>query len=264
MSNLQKERIIKEKLQKLIERIRLMKEVDNDHVIKLAKERINELQQRGIHGIDKFLQKLVDRANNKEDYLDILMEGRFAIILARNGFSDIEIEYCEKGPDLKAGWNRETVYFEVTRRRPSEDEKQSSSSGRGVYAVKRAKSEDIIGKIQGELHHLKGTEINIVVLWSDTAEWNENTVREAQKYIEEEICDDPNRYKVLGGILFTTGGYKYSTHEQFFLFENNKASKPLEFRLIKKLKSLHEQDLKQLKREQRELEAAFKRLRDAD
>ena len=53
MSNLQKERIIKEKLQKLIERIRLMKEVDNDHVIKLAKERINELQQRGVCSICK-------------------------------------------------------------------------------------------------------------------------------------------------------------------------------------------------------------------
>jgi hypothetical protein len=90
-----------------------------------------------------------------QEYLDILMEGRFAIVLARNNFSDIEIEYCDKGPDVKARWNRKTVYFEVTRKRPSEDDERFSHTGSGAYWVKSAESKDIISKIQGKLCQLK-------------------------------------------------------------------------------------------------------------
>ena len=258
MSNLQKERIIKEKLQKLIERIRLMKEVDNDHVIKLAKERINELQQRRICGVDKFLQKLFDSAHNKEDYFDILMEGRFAIILARNKFSEIHIEYCEAGPDLKANYNDNTVYFEITRRRPTEDDQAIQS--RAAF-VSRDRAENIISKIQGKLRQLQSGEINIVVIWSDTISWNQHELERAFEYIKQEIKDDPEKYKDLGSVLFTNGGgVDMATLKQFYLFKNDQASKPLRPRLTKKLESLHEQNPERLQRECEEIAAAMKRL----
>ena len=107
---------------------------------------------------------------------------------------------------------------------------------------------------------MKPGEINIVVLWSNTPAWNQDVLGEAHKYIKQEICDDPNRYKDLSAILFTPGGFvNVATLEQFCLFENDKTSKRLGPRLTKKLKSLHERDLKQLQREKKELEAAFKR-----
>ena len=110
---MEKERIIKNRLQRLLEGIKKAdyKDCDKEHMVRLAEERITELQKRGVYCVDRFVKILTDRVNDKEDYLDILMEGRFAVILARNNFSHIEIEYCDEGPDLKARWNRKTVYF---------------------------------------------------------------------------------------------------------------------------------------------------------
>ena len=254
------EPIIKERLQRLIERIKKAnyKNCDVGHMAQLAEERINELQQSGVNCVERFVQRLLDRIGEKEEYLDILMEGRFAIILARNNFSDIEIEYCDEGPDLKARWNRKTAYFEVTRKRPSEDDKRFSRPGAGAYWVKPAESEDIIGKIQGKLPQLKPGEINIVVLWSDTPAWNQGVLKEAFEYIKQEITDGPNEYRNMSGVLFTEGGgVNTTTLQQFYLF---KASKPLGPRLAQKLKSLHERNPKRLKREFEELAAAMRRL----
>lgn len=258
MSNLQKERIIKEKLQKLIERIRLMKEVDNDHVIKLVKERINELQQRGICGIDKFLQKLFDSAHNKEDYLDILMEGRFAIILARLGFKEIHIEYCEAGPDLKANYNDNTVYFEITRRRPTEDDQAAEV---GATVISRDRTENIISKIQGKLRQLQSDEINIVVVWSDTIRLSQHELEKAFEHIKQEIKDDPEKYKDLSAILFTEGEESYrTTLKKFYLLKNDEARKLLGICLTRKLKSLQKQNPKKLQKEWEAIAAAMKRL----
>jgi hypothetical protein len=255
------QQIIKARLQRLTERIKKANwpNCDAEYMSQLAEERVNELQQSGVNCVDRFVQKLLN-TNGKEEYLDILMEGRFAIILARNKFSDIEIEYCHQGPDLKTRWNRKTVYFEVTRKRPSEDDEWASLRGDGVYSVKRAKCEDVIGKIQSKLRQLKGSETNIIVLWSNTPGWSNSILGEAHQYIKQEICHDRNRYTNLSAILFTTGGVDGATLKQFYLFENDKASKLLGSRFTKKLNSLHEQDLKQLQRDQKELEAAFKRM----
>ena len=128
------EQTIQERLQRLTER---MKQLGyNTYMVERLKERVGELQQRGVSSVDRFVQKLMDRISDKEAYLDILMEGRFAIILAKNDFSSIEIEYAEKGLDLKARWNRKTLYFEVTRKRPSEDDKLFSHPGAGPCMLK--------------------------------------------------------------------------------------------------------------------------------
>jgi len=259
------QQIIRDRLQRLIEGIKKAnwKDCDREHMARLAEKRINELQQSGVNYVDRFVQKLLHSIDiGKEEYLDILMEGRFAIVLVRNGFSQIEIEFCDKGPDLKARWNRKTIYFEVTRKRPSEDDKRFSHPGAGPYWVTPAESQDILGKIQGELRQLKPSELNVIVLWCDTPEWSWHVVEEAHKYIQQEICTDPNSYADLGAILFTEGGgVDQTTLKEFYLFENNKASKPAGSRLAKKLKSLHERDIRQLKREKKELEAALIRMR---
>ncbi|MFC1981466.1 hypothetical protein ACFLVN_04395, partial [Chloroflexota bacterium] len=224
----------------------------------LVKERINELQQRGVCCIDRFLQKLFDSAHNKEDYLDILMEGRFAIILARNKFSEIHIEYWEKGPDIKANWNRNMIYFEVTRKRPNEEDEKVQNT---AAFVSLGSTENIISKIQGKLRQLQSDEINIVVISSDTISWNQHQLEKAFECIRQEIRDDPEKYKDLGSVLFTNGGGVYTaTSKQFYLFKNDVASKRIRNRLTKKLESIHEQNPKKLQKEWEDIAAAMKRL----
>lgn len=256
MNSIQKERVIKEKLQKLTER---MKEVGfNNYMVRRAKERIDELRQRGVYSVDKFIQKLLDRVNNKEDYLDILIEGRFAIILARNRFSEIHIEYCEAGPDLKANWNKCKVYFEVTRKRPNEDEWAEQSEATFTLPIK---VENTIRKIREKIPQLQSGEPNIVVIWSDTVSLSKPELEEAFEYLKREIADAPEKYKDLSGVLLTEGGgVDIATLKQFYLFKNDNTSKPLGYRLTKKLESLHEQNFKKLQKEWEAIAAAIERL----
>lgn len=253
------EQIIRERLQGLTER---MKQLGyNDYMVERVKERVGELQKRGVNCVDRFVQKLLDRIGDKEAYLDILMEGRFAIILARNNFSDIEIEYAEKGPDLKARYNRKTVYFEVTRKRPSEDNELFSQPG--GHFTKHARIENIISKIQEKMGQLQCGEVNIVAVWSDAIAWHQSALGKAFGYIKQEIYDDPTRYKDLSAILFTEGGgVSPERLTPFQLFKNDKASNPLGTRFARKLESLYERNPKQLQREFEELAAALKRLDD--
>lgn len=253
------EQVVKDRLQKLVKR---MKELGyNDYMIERAKERVNELKQRGVYCVDRFVQKLLDRIGDKEAYLDILMEGRFAIILAKHNFSDIEIEYAEKGADLKARWNRKTVYFEVTRRHSEVDEWGEGAQEQGAFFVLPDKVENTISRIRGKLSQLQNSEINIVVIWSDTLQLLPPSIKEAFKYIKREINDDPEKYKSLSGVLFTEGGgVDIATLKQFYLFKNDKASQPIGPRLTLKLESLRERDLQELQKEIEEMLAALKQL----
>ena len=259
---MEKERIIKDRLQRLIKGIKKAdwKDCDPEYMARLAEERINELQKRGVYCVDKFVQRLVDSVSIKEAYLDILMEGRFAIVLARNNFSGIQIEFSKEGPDLKANYNRCTVYFEVTRKNPNEQDKELTQSG--VAWQDPQKTKTIIRKIREKLNQLQSDELNIVVLWSDTIRLLLPNMKQAWEDIQQRIYRNPQKYKDLSAILFAPGGFVNSaTLKQFYPFKNPKASKPLGPRLFNKLDSLHEKNPKQLQREFEELAAAVQRLR---
>ena len=248
-NNLQGKSMGKEKqvingmLQELIKR---MKELNYEGFkIKRLKRMVNELQQNDVHSIDKVVQKLMNGVNNKEAYKDIDKEGRFAIILARNRFSGVTFikeDIKHKTPDLKAMWNRNTIYFEVTRKRSIEDEWADPLEDPKLPSNKTG---NIIGKIKAESKQLKPGEINIVVYWSSTLAVLEPEMKEAIK----EIDSDPEQYKDLTGVLFTEdGAVSIPKLQQFYLFKNDKASKLLGTRLTKKLSSLHEQDIKQFQK----------------
>jgi len=249
-------RVIEDRLQKLTLK---MEELGyNSHMIGLAKERVNELQQRGVLGVGEFLQKLTDRVNDKDAYLDILMEGRFAIILARNNFSEVKVEYYDEGPDVEANWNRNTVYFEITRRHSEFDEWADLPEDNSWPFDK---PEDIISRIQRKLRQLKTNELNVIVFWSDTLAVLSRGMEEAFEYILQEINQNPGMYQELSGILFTeSGGVFSSTLRQFYLFKNDRASKPLGTRLANKLESLNEKDPKKWQKEFEDLAKAVRRL----
>jgi len=248
MSSHQREQIIEDRLQKLIERMKKLGY--NSYMIGLVEKRVNELQQWSVYGLDRFVQKLLDRIIDKESYLDILTEGRFAIILTRLKFSGVTFikeDKKRKLPDIKADWDNNTVYFEVTRSRPGEDDLAIQAA---AAAVSQDTAEYIISKIQGKIQQLQSDEINIVVLWSDTVNLDARLTKEAFEYLEQEIKQNPGTYKDLSAILFTEGEESYrTTLKKFYLFKNDEASKPLNSNLAKKLKSLQEQNFKKLQRE---------------
>jgi hypothetical protein len=224
--------------ERLVER---MKELGyREHWISLTEKWVNELQQRGVCEIGWFIRKLTDRVCDKDAYLDILMEGRIALILAKNAFSEITFIREEENrslPDLKANWNRSTVYFEVTRKRPGAEDEQFSQSG--AHFVERAKTENISVRIQEKLKQLKSGEINVVVYCSETVRIGTPDIQEAFKYIQQEICNDPERYKKLSGILSTESAEVPATDIwEVNLLKNNNALRPLGKRLTSKLKSL--------------------------
>jgi len=230
-------------------------------MITRLEELVCELQQRGVGSIDRFLNRLSGRLSSEKGYLDILKEGRFAKILARNGFKEIEIEYCKEGPDIKAKYNKRTIYFEIARKRENEREQKLQERGEAGFFLPY-RTDNIISAIQEKLKQLQSGELNIVVLWSDTVRLGLLEIKEAIKYIQREIKAEPEKYKELSGVLFTDGT-DTATLKQFHLFKNDKASKQLPDRLIKKLGKLLEEDPGTLQREAAELAAVIKRRLDS-
>lgn len=230
-----------------------------DFDIRRVKELVDELQRSGVQGIDVFVRILSERVANRQEYLDITKEGRFARTLSRNGFSQIHIEYSPQGPDIKADYNRQAIYFEVTRVRPDEEDDNWDKSE--ARFIESRSAENILQKIQDKLGQLLDGEVNIVVYWSSTVQVRHIDVRDALTYIKREIEADPERYRKLSGVLFTEEeGINMSTQKQYYLFENNKVSRPLGIRLARKLKSLHTEDPNVLQRRYKALGERFQQL----
>lgn len=228
-----------------------------DHWIRYTLEWVYELQQSGVYCLDRFIRKLL-ATRDKVSCSDIIAEGRVALILARNAFSEVAFIKEERNrrlPDLKAIWNKNTVYFEVTRRHPAIDEWADDFD---INKLSPDRTENVISKIKDKIRQLKIGGVNIVVLWSDTWALDLPNVEEAFEYIKQEINQNPRAYKKLSGVLFTTGAVSSGTLKQFRIFENNKASKPLGIRLAKKLESLYEEDHK---KSQKYFEALARALR---
>ena len=222
------------------------------------RERVNELQQSNVHGIEAFLRKLSQRIDDKQDYLDILMEGRFAVILAKNGFTDIYLEFSGSGTDMRAVYSVKTVYFEMTRRRAVQDEWKLAEPDVADF-IEPDRTENVISKIIGKVGQLQHGETNIVVVWSDTIGLDVIEMGEAFGYIQQEIANEPEKYRDLSAVLFTTRGVNMATLKQFYVFKNNHALKTLSDDLTKKLESFSERDVEQLQKEHDDLAKAMKK-----
>jgi hypothetical protein len=234
-----------------------------DFKITRLEDLVKELSQNGVRGIDKFLKILSQRlSNDEEEYFDILREGRFARILARNGFKQIEIEYANKGPDVKAHYNSRTLYFEITRKRENKEDEEIHKSKDGVGWISPYRLENILSTIRDKLRQLVDGQLNVVVIWGDTVSLNNRDFEETIKWIQQEIDTAPQVYRRMSGILFTAGGvsYSYGTPKQFHLFSNDKADARLPNRLANKLQSMTEEDPRKLQKKYEDLVATMKKL----
>jgi len=202
-----------------------------------TEEIVNELKREDVCGTDKFVRKL-DRTVNTQDYLDILVEGRFAAVLARNGFLQIQMEPFNKGPDIKASYNGYTIYFEVTRRRPMAADRELGKT-KGSWVVSPDRTDNVIGKITEKLGQLQRGELNIIVIWSNTVRLGVPEVQEAFKYIQGEINQNTEKYEELSSVLLIQDEkVDLTMPKESYLFPNDRALNQLPICLAKKLKSL--------------------------
>jgi len=226
--------------------------VYNDVNIQRLYEVIEDIVKYNIQGIDRFLRRLLRAVVVKEEWVNIRREGRFAGVLAKNGFSPVYLEISKNGPDIKAVYKGYTIYFEVTRRRAATDEWKTEQPD-ALNKIEPDSAENTISRIFGKVRQLQPDEANIVVLWSDTIGLNHLEMQEAFQYIQQEIENTPDGYRILSAVLFTTGGVNTSTLKQFYLYQNVNAAKPLPAAIIQKLETMTERDLAELQKEHDEL-----------
>ncbi len=231
-------------------------------MISRLNHRIKKLNENKVVGIEPFLYKLLDRVSDKQEYLDILMEGRFALILTRNGFSQIHIEFSNQGPDIEAKYKGSTVYFEITRKRPDEQDEEWENPEAAF--VESASVGNVMRKIYSKMHQLINNEINIVVIWSDSIGFGEPEVKAAFEYVRSSINSDPNKYICLSGVLLTEGGgVDIATMQQFYLYKNNSARVLIPKKLALILEQLSERDSRKMRKEITDLEKSLKKLKNS-
>jgi hypothetical protein len=226
--------------------------VYDDVNIQRLYEVLEDIVKYNIRGIDPFLSRLLRAVVVKEEWIDIRREGRFAVVLAKNGFSPVCLEISQSGPDIKAVYDGIAIYFEITRRRAAIDEWKTKQPD-ALNNIKPDRAENTTSRIFGKVRQLQPDEANIVVLWSDTIGLNHLEMQEAFQYIQQEIQNTPDGYRMLSAVLFTTGGVNMSTLKQFYLYQNVKAAKPLPAAIIQRLETMTEHDLAELQKEHDEL-----------
>lgn len=198
------------------------------------KELAEELRKGNAVGVDNWTRKLSHaQLADQEDYLDLLAEGRFAVMLLRKGFVGIDMEPSDKGPDLKAELDKFTVFFEIKRRRPRKEDRQLLTSS-GPFSPERPES--INGIISDKLGQLCDDEPNVLVIWSDTFVLGIPEIEEAFKYIKQE--NSPGKYRNLSAMaLVEDSRVDLDIPDTCELVPNDKAARPLPPSVIQKLQS---------------------------
>lgn len=218
---------------------RVMKEQGyEDFKIRRAVRLVCDLDSRGVQGIDRFIKKLTDAVRDYQDFLDITKEGRFAIVLACNGFAYVHMEpvHSGPGPDIEAKCGNDIVYFEVTRRRPIGDEWDETRPALPESDTVEA----IMSKIDSKLPQLVLGQINVIVLWSSTVRLMPEQLHDAMTAIGNDVA----RYRWLSAVVETDDeGINIPSWKQYYLFENKSCTRPLTTSLVEKLASLRTEDM---------------------
>jgi len=203
---------------------------------KRSNEIIDQLKVMPMHGIERFIHRL-ETVPDDEEYLDILAQGRFALILNHNGFSGIELEPLDNGPDIRITSEVGTLYFEVKRRRHKEEDYELAESG-GASWIRPDRDDNVISIIRNKLGQLRYGEINIVVIWSNTVMLGSPEIQEACKSISKEIFRNEGAYAKLSGIILVQDEkIDFTSPDNICLFINDQAARLLHEPLIVKLSS---------------------------
>lgn len=202
---------------------------------------LQDLDQGNIKNLDGFYNILMERLENKEQYLDIWIEGKTALTLAFNNFN-VTYNPLGNGPDLLAEDFGHQLYVEVkryredwlTRRKLEEATEKGTKYGRGQRDV-----EKLIGDVLKKTSQLPRGEIDIVFIRSDNITIEEVDFKLAMHDFDEMVRSNPV-YRRISGILFDSGWVNIRTGQRFYLHLNPQAEKPLSLVLAERLRNLEE------------------------
>ena len=86
------------------------------------------LEEAHVEGIPEYIKKLQDNSNNCENFQDVLLEGRAALMFSQAGF-DVTLR---ETPDLALRLNKEKLYAEVKHFREKEQDRKDAAKMSGL------------------------------------------------------------------------------------------------------------------------------------
>ncbi len=189
-------------------------------------QQLAQLRSKGVIDVEVYEQKLNDNANDENNLKNHMAEGRAALLFLNNGFT----VKMRESPDLEIAFNRETVYVEVKRFRPKEQDlldKKAMEEQSRKYEHSGNEEDNILVPIgdttvtegkpvwaqmadvaQSKVGQYKEAAPNILMIASDS-DSTEATLTAAAHEVEERIREGPDARlsKLNAMILINCGLY---------------------------------------------------------
>ncbi|MFA5065824.1 MAG: hypothetical protein WC566_10220 [Dehalococcoidia bacterium] len=189
-------------------------------------QQLAQLRSKGAIDVEVYEQKLNNNANDENNLKNHMAEGRAALLFLNNGFT----VKMRESPDLEIAFNGETVYVEVKRFRPKEqdilDEKAMEEQARkyrnsgneednilvaiGDTAVTEGKPvwAQMADVAQSKVGQYREDAPNILIIESDS-DSTEATLTSAAHEVEDRIHEgqDARLHKLNAMILINCGLY---------------------------------------------------------
>jgi hypothetical protein len=208
---------------------------------------LDELKRRGVNNLDTFEAKLASYIPQREQFWDIQLEGKTALIFALNTFRATFYPGGLKGADLEVLWQDYRLFVEVSRFREDYDTKAKLEKGEEIggqellvpYGRGEKDVEAFHNKIIVEAAQLPRDGIGLVILRSDNCRIEDFEYEQAAEYLEEQVLQNET-LKRLSGVLFDSGVVLFSNGNRFYLWRNPQAERCIDNKLCKKLVTLED------------------------
>lgn len=193
---------------------------------------IDTLSQYNSKNLDKYINKLILYLPQKEQFVDIIIEGEMAIWFSQKKFEITFYPSGEKGVDLQIFWQPYQVFVEVSHFREDDVTNEKLKKGEFINGQEvlvryggRNDLETLYSKIIRELEHLPNDEIGIIALKSDNVRIEDIEFESVIDCLNIEAKEN-DTLKNLSGVLFDRSWFSRGT--RFYFWRNTRASMPID------------------------------------
>lgn len=186
-----------------------------------------DLESQDVSNMSPWMSELERNVGDLQDYLDILAQGRAALLFACNGFS-VTMNPMDRGPDLKLEEDGKVIYVEVKRLRPGSAElaaeaRAHARNGAVVLDVGRqvARMHEAISEKNRQGSTLPASSYYVVCIRSDSVVGLQE-LKWAVDEIERTNDQTASVLKNVGGVLVDIGGIQWPEMVSFHFWPNPK------------------------------------------
>jgi len=171
------------------------------------------LEEAHVEGVPEYIKKLRANANNNENFEDVRLEGRAALMFKKAGF-DVTMR---ESPDIALKFNNEQFYAEVKHFREKEQDridaaKMSALGDEGELVLYGDTAcEQVYDVAKKKIDQYREHAPNILVIESSSTSIEDTEIPTAIDMINEDVCSSkcPGLAK-LSGILLTSDWHNIS------------------------------------------------------